>query len=76
MFALLAQRAAGRWYRTGSRDYDSDRFIDFPGTRQHYYTTDTEDVLPPPGCIEGLGHTPQLGLVLSTIRRFQNIRNA
>ena len=29
--------------------------------REHYYSTDTQDILPPPGCIEGLGKTPQLG---------------
>lgn len=63
MFGILARarRASpGHWLSSGPRDYDADRFLTRPGTRRHFYTSG-DDVLPPPGCIEGLGRTAQKG---------------
>ena len=68
MFELLSVTMLGSgsgWRTSGPRDYDADRFVGAslgsPGSRRYYFTSGTDDVLPPPGCIEGLGQTAQRG---------------
>jgi hypothetical protein len=68
MFQLISLTVLGSdsgWQTSGPRDYDADRFVGAslgrPGSRRYYFTSGADDVLPPPGCIEGLGRKAQRG---------------